>query len=54
MSRLLGDVPYLNGGIFQKHQIEAHHGESIQIPDAAFDGSLRSLSATNGTLTTVN
>ena len=38
MSRLLGDVPYLNGGIFQKHQIEAHHGESIQIPDAAFEG----------------
>ena len=37
MSRLLGDVPYLNGGIFQKHQIEAHHGESIQIPDAAFE-----------------
>ena len=37
MSRLLGDVPYLNGGIFQKHQIETHHGESIQIPDAAFE-----------------
>ncbi|MDE0040465.1 MAG: Eco57I restriction-modification methylase domain-containing protein, partial [Candidatus Poribacteria bacterium] len=37
MSRLLGNVPYLNGGIFQKHQIEAHHGERIQIPDAAFE-----------------
>ena len=37
MSRLLGDVPYLNGGIFQRHQIEHHHGESIQIPDAAFE-----------------
>ena len=37
MSRLLGNVPYLNGGIFQKHQIEEHHGESIQIPDAAFE-----------------
>ena len=37
MSRLLGDVPYLNGGIFQKHQIEEHHGEEIQIPDAAFE-----------------
>ena len=37
MTRLLGNVPYLNGGIFQKHQIEAHHGESIQIPDAAFE-----------------
>ena len=37
MRTLLGEVPYLNGGIFQKHQIEAHHGESIQIPDAAFE-----------------
>ena len=37
MTRLLGNVPYLNGGIFQKHQIEEHHGERIQIPDAAFE-----------------
>ena len=37
MTRLLGNVPYLNGGIFQRHQIEAHHGESIEIPDAAFE-----------------
>ena len=36
MTRLLGNVPYLNGGIFQRHQIEEHHGETIQIPDAAF------------------
>ncbi len=35
--RLLGDVPYLNGGIFLKHEIETLHGEVIQIPDAAFD-----------------
>ena len=34
---LLGTVPYLNGGIFQKHQIETHHGESIEIPDTAFE-----------------
>ena len=37
MKRLLGNVPYLNGGIFQKHQIEEHHGERIQIPDTAFE-----------------
>ena len=37
MSRLLGDVPYLNGGIFQKHQIEQLHNRQIQIPDAAFE-----------------
>ena len=35
--RLLGEVPYLNGGIFQRHQIEELHGETIQIADAAFD-----------------
>ena len=37
MGRLLGKVPYLNGGIFQRHQIEELHGERIQIPDAAFE-----------------
>ena len=37
MGRLLGKVPYLNGGIFQRHQIEEIHGETIQIADAAFE-----------------
>ena len=36
--RMLGKVPYLNGGIFQRHQIEELHRESIQIADAAFEG----------------
>ena len=36
--QLLGKVPYLNGGIFQRHQIEELHGERIQIVDAAFEG----------------
>ncbi len=36
-TRLFGDVPYLNGGIFQKHQIENAHGTKIQIADAAFE-----------------
>ena len=36
--RLLGTVPYLNGGIFQRHQLEALHGEKIEIADAAFEG----------------
>ena len=35
--RLLGQVPYLNGGIFQRHQIEELHGETIQIADAVFE-----------------
>lgn len=36
---LLGDVPYLNGGLFQKHTIELEAERAstpIQIPDAAF------------------
>jgi len=35
--RLLGRIPYLNGGIFMRHQIESLYGEKIQIPDAAFE-----------------
>ena len=35
--RLIGTVPYLNGGIFQRHQIEELHGKKIQIADAAFE-----------------
>jgi hypothetical protein len=34
---LLGNVPYLNGGIFMPHQIEQQCGKSIEIPDSAFD-----------------
>ena len=36
MKQLLGKIPYLNGGIFQKHQLETLHGENIDIPDKAF------------------
>ncbi|HWP91521.1 MAG TPA: DNA methyltransferase [Thermodesulfobacteriota bacterium] len=36
-SQLLGKVPYLNGGIFQRHQIEELHGKAIRIADAAFE-----------------
>ena len=39
--RLLGKIPYLNGGIFQKHQIETLHGENIEIPDKAFEQLFR-------------
>lgn len=37
INRLLGKVPYLNGGIFQKHQIEQMYGNAIRIPDQAFE-----------------
>ena len=41
MKQLLGKIPYLNGGIFQKHQLETLHGESIDIPDKAFEQLFR-------------
>ena len=34
---LLGRVPYLNGGLFLKHQIEDLHGKHIEVPDKAFE-----------------
>lgn len=37
MNHLLGRIPYLNGGLFLKHQIEELHGSAIEIPDHAFD-----------------
>ena len=37
INQLLGKVPFLNGGIFQPHQLEELYGKSIQIGDAAFD-----------------
>jgi len=36
-NQLLGKVPYLNGGLFLRHQIEELHGKNIQIADAAFE-----------------
>jgi len=35
IEELIGDVPYLNGGIFELHQIERDNPD-IQIPDEAF------------------
>lgn len=34
--KLLGEVPYLNGGLFMPHQIEERYGETISIDDQAF------------------
>lgn len=34
---LIGRVPYLNGGIFDVHQLESDYGDAIQIPDTAFE-----------------
>ncbi|KAF0182566.1 MAG: hypothetical protein FD164_1129 [Nitrospirae bacterium] len=37
VNKLLGEVPYLNGGLFLKHQIEELHGKHIEISDSAFE-----------------
>jgi len=37
VNHLLGKVPYLNGGLFLRHQIEEQHGKNIQVADAAFE-----------------
>ena len=36
MERLLGKVPYLNGGFFEVHQLEEQNA-GIDIPDKAFE-----------------
>jgi len=36
MEKLLGKVPYLNGGFFEVHQLEEHNPD-IDIPDRAFE-----------------
>ncbi len=35
MCRIIGNVPYVNGGIFEAHPLEQEH--TISIPDAAFE-----------------
>lgn len=36
LDELLGDIPYLNGGLFQEHLLEQKY-DDIQIPDSAFE-----------------
>lgn len=39
LERLLGTIPYLNGGLFDVHELEKpeRYGTTIQIPDQAFE-----------------
>ena len=39
LEKLLGRIPYLNGGLFDVHELEQpeRYGENIQIPDKAFE-----------------
>ena len=35
--KLIGKVPYLNGGLFDESELEINYGADINIPDKAFD-----------------
>lgn len=39
LEKLIGNIPYLNGGLFDVHELEKpeRYGKSIQIPDKAFE-----------------
>lgn len=37
INQLLGTIPYLNGGLFMRHQVEELHGQNIHIADKAFE-----------------
>jgi hypothetical protein len=39
LEKLLGNIPYLNGGLFDVHELEKpdRYGKDIQIPDEAFE-----------------
>jgi hypothetical protein len=39
LEKLLGNIPYLNGGLFDVHELEKpeRYGKAIQIPDKAFE-----------------
>lgn len=34
---IIGEVPYLNGGLFSEHELEYRYGDELRIPDTAFD-----------------
>lgn len=37
IARILGDVPYVNGGIFGRTELEVQYAEDLKVPDAAFE-----------------
>jgi hypothetical protein len=39
--RMLGRIPYLNGGLFLRHRIELARAGQIRVPNAAFDALLK-------------
>jgi hypothetical protein len=49
---ILGDVPYVNGGIFGRTEVEDHFAESLRVPDEAFGRILAFFSEFNWHLDT--
>jgi hypothetical protein len=43
--RLIGDIRYLNGGLFIPHRLERDYGPAIRVPDAAFENLFSLFSA---------
>jgi hypothetical protein len=43
--RLIGDIRYLNGGLFIPHRLEREYGPAIRVPDAAFKNLFRLFAA---------
>ena len=37
LKKLVGKIPYLNGGMFDVHELEKKYAADIEIPDAAFE-----------------
>jgi len=37
LEKLIGTIPYLNGGMFDVHELEKKYDTGIEIPDAAFE-----------------
>lgn len=37
IEKLLGDIPYINGGIYEPSELEKTHGDSLNVPDQAFE-----------------
>ncbi|MGM1028975.1 MAG: Eco57I restriction-modification methylase domain-containing protein [Actinomycetota bacterium] len=50
--RILGDVPYVNGGIFGRTDLEIEHAHNLEVPDAAFERILSFFGAFNWHLDT--
>lgn len=52
MDRILGEVPYINGGLFGPTSVEEEFGGQMAIPDSAFERILRFFSEYNWHLDT--